>query len=73
MSCEDYSVVIWDGNGDNVFDSYADGFIVDMCYDPNQCYFFEMESISDECNYKIILDGVVTKSRKITYDATEGE
>ena len=72
MSCEDYSVGIWDGNGDNVFDSYY-GLIVDTCYDPNQCYFFEMESYSDECNYKIILDGVVTKSGKITYHATEGE
>ena len=73
MSCEDYYVAIWDGNGDYVFDSYLDGLIVDTCYDPNQCYFFEMESFSGECNYKIILDGVLAKSGKTTYDVTKGK
>ena len=72
MSCKDYFIGIWDGNGDNVFDSDADGLIVDICYDPNQCYLFEMESYSDVCNYKIILDGVLAKSGK-TYDVTKGK
>ena len=50
MSCEDYFVAIWDGSGGYAFDSYMDGLTVDICYDPTQCYLFEMESYSDECD-----------------------
>ena len=44
MSRNDYFVGIWDGDGGLVFDTYIDGLKVDICYDPTQCYLFEMQS-----------------------------
>jgi len=71
MSCEDYFVAIWDGNGGYAFDSFEDGLDVNICYDPTQCYLFEMESYSDECEYRITLDGELSKTGTLTYDGIQ--
>jgi len=52
-----------------VFDSFIDGYEVNICYDPTQCYLWEMESYSDECEFTITQGGVEKKTGKLTYDA----
>ena len=68
MSCSDYALAIWDSNGEYVFDSFIDGLQVNICYDPTQCYLFEMETYTDECDYKLMMGGKVSKTGKATYD-----
>ena len=71
ISCDDYFVAIWDGDGGHVFDSYIDGLNVDVCYDPTQCYLFEIFSDYKECKYEITMDGKVMKVGTTKHDVFE--